>query len=138
MRPWRPSERGAVAGAAVSAAAWLAFVGFTPPASDAEIAARLTPGGGEVVHHAPTLVAGRWHGAFGAVNAGDRLLTIVAAEAVDVAQLVADPDLSTTRGESWRVAALAFALSTAVWTLLGAVFGALLRPRSQPGADAAP
>jgi hypothetical protein len=131
---WRPSTRiGRVARwlMAAQTAAWIAFLIVTPPVPDevfAEIdARRRSPSGHiEIVHDAPTIVAGRYSGTFGSVNEADRamgLMTPALGYALVLQVHLVPPRHAATeptRGESWAVAAVAFVLSMAFWNALGA------------------
>jgi hypothetical protein len=65
---------------------WISYLIVTPPLAMSEfeqIEAERTlrdagTGGLDFVTHAPTVVAGRWHGTFGAVNVADSWLTLFA------------------------------------------------------------
>lgn len=125
VNPRQRISRAAAVCALVNLAVWAAFVAFTPPVEDSEfaqVAAQREPlhadsGQLEIIHDAPTIVAGRWHGTFGAVNFPDRLLSLVDPGAIPFAQLLVIPPRhlasGATRAESFVVGGLAFLLSTA-------------------------
>jgi hypothetical protein len=124
--------------------AWLVFLAFGERVTEAEFArsaverARLGAGIGglSMMHDAPTVVACRWVGTFGAINFADRILALFAGPAIDFTQAVIVPDASSivegiiaTPRESWRVAASAFLLSTTFWVAVGSVVNAGSRLR---------
>jgi hypothetical protein len=124
--------------------AWLIFLSFGERVTDAEFArsaverARLSAGSGglSMITDTPAVVACRWVGTYGAVNFADRVLSIFAGPAIGFTQAVVVPDSSSmaegviaTPGESWRVAATAFLLSTTFWIAVGSVVSALRRWR---------
>ena len=139
VHPRQRLSRPAALCALANLAAWGTFVAFTPPVEDSEFEriaaarARLEaePMSIQIVHDAPTIVAGRWHGTFGAVNFPDRLLSLFDPGAIGFAQLLLIPPrylvTGATRGQSFAVAGLAFLLSTAFWVGLGGAIAALRR-----------
>jgi len=145
-KPRHRVSRAAAACTLANMVAWLSFLVFTPPLPSAEfgrIAAERVQrdagaGGLDIIHDKPTIVAGRWHGTFGAVNFADWLLTLFAAEAIGFAQVLMIPSrypgIDATRGESFAVAGVSFVLSTAFWVAFG---GAVTALRRKYGARAA-
>jgi hypothetical protein len=118
-----------------NAIVWTAFLIVTPSLDPSEFARidadRETKSGFDFIHDAPTVVAARWHGTYGAVNAADMLLSFAAAPAIAFAQLLVVPPpqvgAAATRGESFVIALLAFVLSTAFWFVAGAWVEVLIR-----------
>jgi hypothetical protein len=113
---------------------WISFLIFTPPltASEfAEISAHRAAQDFDIVHDVPIVVAGRWSGTWGAVNAADYALHLIAGPAVAFAELlVVPPSYSgnyATKGESYAIAGMAFVLSTSFWMAVGGGFSALRR-----------
>jgi hypothetical protein len=124
--PRQRLSRAAAVCALANIVIWTAFVVFTPPVDDSEFQ-RIAD---TVLHDAPTIVAGRWHGTFGAVNVPDRLLSLFDPGAVEFAQLLLlSPryGIDATRRESFAVAGLAFILTTAFWVTFGGAISALRR-----------
>lgn len=116
---------------AAQAAAWIAFLIVSPPVPDKVFAdideRRRAPRDGtiEIVHDTPTIVAGRYSGTFGPMNAADRAM-IMFTPALGYAlvlhfHLVPHRYKLTepARGESYAIAALSFVLSLAFWNALG-------------------
>jgi hypothetical protein len=117
---------------------WISFLVFNPqrPESEfAEITARRAGQGSQdgldIIDDAPIIVAGRWSGTFGAVNAADYALHLSAGPAVTFAEWIVVPPLSigsdATKGESYVIAGVAFVLSTSFWTAFGGSISALRR-----------
>lgn len=131
---WRPSTRiGRLSRwlMAAQAVAWIAFLAVSPPVPDkvfADIDARRPAhrdGAFVIVHDAPTIVAGRYSGTFGPMNAADRAM-IMFTPALGYAlvlhfHLVPHRSKLTepAREESYAIAALAFVVSLAFWNALG-------------------
>ena len=124
---------------------WLVFLAFGERVTEAEFARSAVErarhgagtGGLSMIHDAPTVVACRWVGTFGAINFADRILALFAGPAIDFTQAVIVPDASSivegiiaTPGESWRVAASAFFLSTTFWVAVGSVVNAARKSRT--------
>lgn len=119
--------------------AWLSFLVVTPPLAPSEFLridaerARLdtTPGGLDLITDVSIVVAGRWHGTFFAVNSADRLLSLFAAPAIGFAELLIVPvqyvTREGTRRESFAIAGLGFALSTAFWAAFGGMVSGVTR-----------
>ncbi len=137
-KPRHRMSRAAAVCALANMVAWLSFLVFTPPLPNAEfgrIAAERVQrdagtGGLDIIKDKPTIVAGRWHGTFGAVNFADWLLTLFAAEAIGFARVLIPsryPGIDATRGESFAVAGVGFVLSTAFWVAFGGAVTALRR-----------
>lgn len=123
--PRRRLSRLAIVLAALSWAAWLAFLCFGEPF----VPLRLELG--EFVHDAPIVVAKRAVGTFGSVNAADRLLGFAAGPAVfymKAAVLLAWPSVDDVAA-SYVVAGLAGVLSTAFWLAAGNALAARLERR---------
>jgi hypothetical protein len=142
--PGRRLSRAVVVCVHGNVAAWLIFLAFGERVTGAEFArsvaerARLDAGTGSLtlIHDAPTVVASRWVGSFGAVNAADRILSLFAGPAVGFSQVVVAPagisiaeGLIVTPAASWGVAATAFLLSTTFWIAVGSVVSAVRRRR---------
>jgi hypothetical protein len=117
---------------------WLSFLAITPelPASefrriDAERAKRDADSGLDLITDQPIVVAGRWHGTFGAFTAADRLLTLFAAPAIAFSAMLIVPvryiGIDATKRESVAIAGLGFVLSTAFWTAVGGTASGLRR-----------
>jgi hypothetical protein len=101
--------------AALSWAAWLAFLCFAEPF----VPLRLEFG--EFIHDTPIAVANRAVGTFGSVNAADRLLNVAAGPAVFYMKAVVFlgwPSVDDVAA-SYVVAGLAWVLSTAFWLAAG-------------------
>jgi hypothetical protein len=130
---WQPSRRiGRLSRwlMAAHAAAWIAFLVVSPPVPDEVLAAidasRRAPFDGSVdlVHDAPTIVAGRYSGTFGAMNGADRVMILFTGPALGYARwlhlyLVPHKLTEPSRGESHAIAAVAFVLSMAFWNAFG-------------------
>ena len=137
--PLRRLSRAAAFCALANVAVWVAFIALTPPVEDSEfqrIAAerrQLDAGSGPItfVTDVPTILAGRWHGTFGAVNFPDRLLSLFNLGAAGFVELlVVSPrymGAGPTRGESFAIAGVAFILTTAFWIAFGGAISALRR-----------
>jgi hypothetical protein len=114
---------------------WFLLSPAVPESEFARIAAERAGrnvSGMELVEDAPTILAGRWHGVYGAVNAADRWLTLFAAPATWFAEaLVVPPMPGVTRAESMAVAVLAFVFSTAFWVAAPDIFRGLRRAYRQ-------
>jgi hypothetical protein len=113
--PRRRLSRLAIVLAALSWAAWLAFLCFAEPF----VPLRLEVG--ELVHDAPIAVANRTVGTYGSVNAADRLLGLAAGPAVFYMKdtvLLAWPSVDDVAA-SYVVAGLACVLSSAWWLAFG-------------------
>jgi hypothetical protein len=89
----------------------------------------------EVIHDLPALVAGRAFGVFGAVNAADRLLGLMAHEAIgfasQVVSLATGDVLEHTVAQSYAVAGVAVVLSAAWWLAFGNAVSAFGRRRRE-------
>ena len=116
---------------------WISFL-FTPPLTASEFveivahrAGQDSQDGFDIVHDVPIVVAGRWFGTWGAVNAADYALHVFAGPAVIFAELVVVPPSFSgnyaTKGESYAIAAVAFVLSTSFWTAFAGGISALRR-----------
>jgi hypothetical protein len=119
---------------------WISFLIFTPPLTASEFAEISAHRAGQdsrngfdvdIVHDVPIVVAGRWSGTWGAVNAADYALHLFAGPAVIFAELlVVPPSYSgnyATKGESYVIAGVGFVLSTSFWTAFGGGISALRR-----------
>jgi hypothetical protein len=125
--PRRRLSRLAIMLAALSWAAWLAFLCF------GERFVPLCLEFGELVHDAPMAVANRAVGTFGSVNAADRLLDLAAGPAVfyvKAAVFLARPSADEVAA-SYVVAGLAGVLSTAWWLAVGNAASAFRRRRRE-------
>jgi hypothetical protein len=87
----------------------------------------------DLIHDLPVMVAGRAVGVFGSVNAADRLLGLLAHEAIGFASqivILATGDvLEHTVAQSYVVAGIAIVLSVAWWLACGNVLSAMRRRR---------
>jgi hypothetical protein len=117
---------------------WISFLAFAPPLTVSEFAeisahraGQDSRNGFDIVHDVPIVVAGRWSGTWGAVNAADYALHVFAGPAVIFAELlVVPPSFSgnyATKGESYAIAAMAFVLSISFWMAVGDGTSALTR-----------
>lgn len=138
-QPRQRISRAATACALVNALVWLSFVTVTPPLDGVEfgrvenerVQRDPDPGRLDLVTDRPIVVAGRWHGTFGAMNLADWLLSLLAGPAIEFAALVVVPSrfigLDATKGESYAIAGLGLVLSTAFWLAFGDMVTALGR-----------
>jgi hypothetical protein len=119
---------------------WISFLVFNPPLTESEfvgINARRTAQdaqvGLDIVDDAPIVVAGRWSGTFGAVNAADYALHLAAGPAVTFVEWLVVPPrykfsgIPASKGESHVIAGIAFVLSTSFWTAFGGGISAFRR-----------
>ena len=115
----------------------MSFLTVTPPLDEAEfnridgerVQRDANQGGLEWVTDRPIVVAGRWHGTFGAVYSADWLLSLFAGPAIGFADLLVVPSryifVDATKRESFAIAGLGFVLSTGFWVAFGDVLDAL-------------
>lgn len=117
---------------AMNCLAWLSYLVLTPRMPDSELdaiireradhEARSRDGGLDMIHDGPSVLAAREAG-FWPVNASHRFLLMMSGPSVGFAELhVVSPAYLGTRptsAESYRIAIIAFVLSTAWWTTVG-------------------
>jgi hypothetical protein len=137
--PLRRVSRATAICVVANAMVWASFLIFSSPLATAEFqriaeerARRdADPGGMDLTTDRPIVVAGRWHGTFGALNFPDRLLSLFAAPAIGFADLLVVPvrysGLDATKGESFAIAGLGFLLSTVFWATVGGAVSSLTR-----------
>lgn len=147
-RPRARTTRAALVCTLANVLVWLSFLTFTPPLDDGEfrrveierLQRDANPGHLDLVSDQPIVVAGRWHGTFGAVNFADWLLTLVAAPAIAFAELLIVPSgyigIDATKGESFAIAGLGFLLSTAFWIAFGELLFNAATPKQRTKAKA--
>lgn len=131
VQPRARASRAAALCALANVVVWASFLIVSPPLDDAEfrrletrrLQSDAASGGIDLTTDQPRVAAARWHGTFGALNAADRLLTLAAAPAIEFAVLAIVParylDVAETKRESFAIAGLGFALSTAIWFACG-------------------
>jgi hypothetical protein len=108
-------------------ASWVAFVLLTSPApaADFEEAARARSSGGAAnwITDAPTLMAGRYFGGWVSMPLSERFFVTMAEPAVFIAESQVKPLrfvlFRPTRRESYVIGAIAFAISTGFWAIVG-------------------
>jgi len=138
-KPRERASRSATSCTLANTLVWLSFLTFSPPLDTAEftriererVQRDADLGGFDLTTDQPIVVAGRWHGTFGAMNFADWLLTLFAAPAIGFAELLIMPSryfgIDATKRESFAIAGLGFVLSTAFWVAIGDVATALRR-----------
>jgi hypothetical protein len=117
---------------------WIAFLVFNPPLTASEFAeisahraGQDSRSGYDIVTDVPIVVAGRWSGTWGALNAADYALHVFAGPAVLFAELLVVPPFYSgdyaTKGESYVIAGVCFVLSTSFWAAFGGGISAFRR-----------
>ena len=117
--------------ASLCLAAWAIFLLFGAPHEGPPPSPR-SDGSFEFHTHPPVMVAGRAVGTFGAVNAADRLVIVLAFPAIGHASLAVGLATGTTIGEhtvaqSYVVAGIGAVLSCAWWLAVGDAVAAFRR-----------